>query len=233
MKLMPSQALNKIEKALKCTFKNKNLLKKALTHSSARVSVRTDSNEVLEFLGDAVLELIVREFLIKKFPNIDEGQLNQLKKRYTSEEVLCQIGKTVGIGEFLIMDKGEELTGGRERCSNISAGIEAVFGAIYLDRGLAYAKKYFQKVFLGKRFRIPQDYKSLVNQWVMVNKKEAEYKVIKEEGPPHKKIFYVALFINGKEVSAGEGNSKKNAEQDAAKNFLKKIKTANLKKNEE
>lgn len=229
---MLSQALNKIEKELKCSFKNKNLLRKALTHSSATSSVRTDSNEVLEFLGDAVLELIVREFLIKKFPNIDEGQLNQLKKRYTSEEVLCKIGKTVGIGEFLIMDKGEELTGGRERCSNISAGIEALFGAIYLDRGLAYAKKYFQKIFLGKRFRLSQDYKSLVNQWAMTNKKEVEYKVIKEEGQPHKKIFYVALFVNGKEISEGKGKNKKNAEQDAAKNFLKKIKTVKLKEND-
>lgn len=230
---MRLQPLNKIEKNLGFNFKNKTLLKKALTHSSGASAHRTESNEILEFLGDAVLELIVREFIIEKFPDVDEGKLNQLKKRYTSEEVLCKIGKTVGIGEFLIMDKGEELTGGRERCSNISAGIEALFGAIYLDRGLAYAKKYFQKIFLGKRFRLSQDYKSLVNQWAMANKKELEYKVIKEEGPPHKKIFYVALFINGKEISAGKGKNKKNAEQDAAKNFLKKIKTAKLEKNEE
>lgn len=221
---MQSQALNKIAKKLGCSFKNKNLLRKALTHSSAMPSLRTEPNEILEFLGDAVLELIVREFLIQKFPNLDEGQLSQLKKRYTSEEVLCKIGKTLGIGELLIMDKGEELSGGKERCSNISGGIEALFGAIYLDRGFKYAEKYFQKIFSGKRFKLSQDYKSLVNQWAMANKEEVEYRVVKEEGPPHKRKFYIALYLNGTKMSEGKGTNKKNAEKDAARIFLKKLK---------
>lgn len=224
MKLMQLQALNKIEKKLGLNFKNKSLLKKALTHSSVAGTYHTESNEVLEFLGDAVLELIVREFLVAKFPDMDEGQLNQLKKRYTSEEALCRIGKTLNIGEFLIMDKGEELTGGRKRFSNISGGIEALFGAIYLDQGLEYTRRYFRKVFSGKRFRLSQDYKSLLNQWAMANKKEIDYKVVKEEGPPHKKVFYIALYINATKMSEGRGNNKKNAEQDAAKIFLKKLK---------
>jgi len=220
--LRQSQKFRKVEKKLGLNFKKKRLLKKALTHSSAVALDRAKSNEVLEFLGDAVLELVVREFLIEKFPDMNEGELNQLKKRYTSEEVLYKIGKRMDVGEFLIMDKGEELTGGRERRSNISCGFEAIFGAIYLDRGLGYTKKYFQKIFLSKRFKLSRDYKSLLNQWAMKNKKEVDYQVIKEQGPPHRKIFYVALFINNKKVSEGKGKSKKNAEQDSARSFLKK-----------
>ncbi|MGQ9665017.1 MAG: ribonuclease III [bacterium] len=228
---MQSQPLNKIERKLGLNFKNKNLLKKALTHSSIVTSNRAKCNETLEFLGDAVLELIVREFLIKKFPDQNEGELNQLKKRYTCEEILCKIGKRLGIGEYLIMDKGEDLTGGRQRCSNISGGVEALFGAIFLDRGLEYARKYFQKIFSGKRFNLSLDYKSLLNQWAMKNKKEIDYNIIKEEGPPHKKIFYVALYINGKEISHGKGNSRKDAEQSAARFFLKNVKKKNLTEN--
>ncbi len=223
MKLRQLQTLRKIENKLGVRFKNKKLLKKTLTHSSAVALDRIKSNEILEFLGDAVLELAVRDFLIKKFPQKTEGELNELKKRYTSEEVLYKMGKELEIGEMLIMDKGEELTGGRKRRANISSGLEAIFGAVYLDRGFEYAKKYFLKLFLNKKFRLSRDYKSLLNGWVMKNKKDIEYRVIKEQGPPHKRLFYVALYINGRKISEGEGMSKKNAEQNAAGQFLKKI----------
>ncbi|MGB9720770.1 MAG: ribonuclease III [bacterium] len=223
MKLKQSQEFLQIEKKLGLGFKNKNLLKKALTHSSAVAFDRNKSNEILEFLGDAVIELVVREYLVKAYPDKSEGELNLLKKRYTSEEALHKIGKTLNLGGFLIMDRGEEITGGRLRHSNISCGFEALIGAIYLDRGLEYARKYLRKLFLKKRFRLSRDYKSLLNEWAMKNKKEVEYRVIKEEGPPHKKIFYVALYINGKSSAVGEGTNKKNAEQNSAQNFLKKI----------
>ncbi len=221
MKLMPSQQVKKIEKKLGLCFKKPQYLLKALTHSSAVASERSKSNEVLEFLGDAVLELIVRKYLIEKFPKMSEGELNVLKKRYTCEEVLYKIGKEIGIGEFLIMDKGEELTGGRTRQSNISGAFEALLGAIYLDRGFDYVNKYVRKHFLTKKVRLSRDYKSLLNQWAMKNKKVIDYRVIREEGPPHKKTFYVALYVNGKKVAEGQGISKKEAEQDSARKFLK------------
>lgn len=220
MKLRQSQDYKKIEKRLGTRFNNKDLLIKALTHSSAVNLDRTKSNEVLEFLGDAVLELVVREYLIKKFPEKNEGELNQMKKRFTQEQILYKIGKKLGLGGLLIMDKGEELTGGRDRKSNISCGVEALIGAIYLDRGLDYTKRYIKKILLQRRFKIAKDYKSLINDWAMKEKKEIEYKVIKESGPSHQKLFLVGLYVNGDKVSQGMGLSKKQAEQEAAKKFL-------------
>ncbi len=221
MRLTPSQQLKKIEKKLSLCFKKPQYLLKALTHSSAVGSERSKSNEVLEFLGDAVLELIVRKYLIEKFPEMNEGELNVLKKRYTCEEVLYKIGKDIGIGECLIMDKGEELTGGRTRQSNISGAFEALLGAIYLDRGFDYVNKYVRKHFLIKKVRLSRDHKSLLNQWAMKNRKVIDYLVIREEGPPHKRTFYVALCVNGKKVAEGQGISKKEAEQESARKFLK------------
>ncbi|MEO0094585.1 MAG: ribonuclease III [candidate division WOR-3 bacterium] len=223
MRLKPSQKFSKIEKKLGIRIKNRRLLRKALTHSSAVAENRIKSNEVLEFLGDAVLELIVREYLIKKFPKKSEGELNELKKRFIQKEVLYKIGRELGIGKILIMDKGEELTGGRERHSNISCALEALIGAIYLDRGLDYTKRYIKKILLQKRFKISRDCKSLINDWAMKNKKKVEYKVIEEYGPPHNKTFLVGLYVDGNKVSQGEGQSKKQAEQSAAREFLKKL----------
>lgn len=221
MKLRQLQEFREIEKKLGVKFKNKSLLRKALTHSSSVLKTPAKSNEVLEFLGDAVLELIVREYLLKNYPDKNEGELNNLKKRYTCANVLYKAGKKLGIGNFLIMDKGEELTGGKVKLSNISNGLEALIGAIYLDRGLNYTKKYVKKIILQKRYKLPDDYKSLLNDWGMKNKKEIEYKVLKEEGLPHKKTFFVGLYINGVKVSEGTGLSKKQAEQDSARKFLK------------
>uniref|UniRef100_A0A7V0Z756 Ribonuclease 3 n=1 Tax=candidate division WOR-3 bacterium TaxID=2052148 RepID=A0A7V0Z756_UNCW3 len=224
LRLRQSQDYKKIEKKLGLKFNNKNLLTKALTHSSAVNLDRTKSNEVLEFLGDAVLELIVREHLVKKFPEKNEGKLNQMKKRFTQEQVLYKIGKELGIGELLIMDRGEELTGGKDRKSNISCGLEALIGAIYLDRGLDYTKRYIKKMLLQKRFKIARDCKSLINNWAMKQKKGIEYRVIEESGLPHQKIFLVGLYVNGNKVSQGKGKSKKQAEQEAARKFLNGLK---------
>ncbi len=224
LRLKQSQKFSEVEKKLGVRFKNKKVLRKALTHSSAAVEDRSKSNEILEFLGDAVLELIVREYLIKKFPKKSEGELNELKKRFTQKEVLCKIGKGLGIGELLIMDKGEEVTGGRDRQSNVSCGLEALIGALYLDQGLDYTKRYIKKILLQKRFKISRDCKSLINDWAMKYKKELEYKMIEEFGPPHRKTFRVGLYVNGIKVSQGEGSSKKQAEQNAARKFIKNYK---------
>ncbi|MCX7994327.1 MAG: ribonuclease III [candidate division WOR-3 bacterium] len=223
MKSKQSQGFEAVEKILEIRFINKGLLRKALTHSSAVPGAPEKSNEVLEFLGDAVLELIVREYLLKKYPEMDEGGLNQLKKRYTKESVLYKIGKELKIGDFLIMDRGEELTGGRNRVSNISCCLEAIIGALYLDRGLQYTKKFLQKILLNRKFRLSRDYKSLLNEWAMKNRNKIEYVVSSEQGPPHNKIFFVSLYVDNKMVSEGCGKSKKEAEQDAARKFMKKI----------
>lgn len=214
-----------IERNLGIRFKRRALLKQAFTHSSylstTHKKTTCKSNETLEFLGDAVLELIIREYLLKKFPKTREGKLSELKKKYTSTETLYRAGKKLGLGTFLLMNKGEELTGGRERPSNIADCFEAIIGALYLDRGLGYVGKFINDVLLTRRIMQSRDYKSLLNQWAMYHQVKATYKVVKEEGPSHQKTFYVNLFVNGKRVGRGSGKTKKQAEQAAAKFFLK------------
>lgn len=220
MKSKPSLNYSIIEKKLGVKFKKPSLLELALTHSSYVQGGNKKSNETLEFLGDAVLELIIREYLFKKFPKAHEGVLSELKKKYTNEEALYIVGKKLGIGEFLMMDRGEALTGGKGRPSNIASCLEAIIGALYLDRGQKTVGKFVQQKILREKFGPQIDYKSQLNNWVMRHQAQISYKVFKEEGPPHKKIFHVGLYINGEMIAEGTGSNKKKAEQKAAKNFL-------------
>ncbi len=214
-----------IEQRLGIRFKKKRLLKLALTHSSylqTQSNMDKKSNERLEFLGDAVLELITREYLLTKLPEAHEGDLSELKKMYTSTEALHKIGKKLGLGKFVLMNKGEERTGGRTRPSNIAGCTEAIIGALYLDRGLKYTRRFVERNFFGKKIVGRKDYKSILNKWAMKNKAQFYYKTVKEKGPPHRKTFYVGLFVNKKKAGYGTGKTKKKAEQEAAKNFLRK-----------
>jgi ribonuclease-3 len=231
---MQSLSYSAIEKKLGITFKRRALLKLALTHPS---SLQTNkgasglrSNQTLEFLGDAVLELLTREYLLKKFPKASEGELSELKKMYTSTEALYKVGKKLGLGTFLFMDRGEEVTGGRDRPSNIAGCLEAVFGALYFDRGLSYVRTFTNKILFTKRLVRHKDYKSLLNQWAMRHRSQPCYRVIKEEGPPHNKRFYVDLYLDRKKVGQGSGDTKKKAEQEAARVFLQKNVTLKISK---
>lgn len=222
---MPQLNYSAVEKKLGIRFKRRKLLKRAFTHSSyLQTQQKTDqkSNETLEFLGDAVLELVTREYLLAKFPEADEGELSELKKMYTSTEALYNTGKKLGLGQFLLMDKGEELTGGRNRSSSIADCVEAVIGALYLDRGLKYVEKFICRILFKKRIIKRKDHKSLLNQWAMQKQYEIYYKVCKEQGPPHRKIFYIHLYVNKKKAAQGSGETKKKAEQEAARNFFRK-----------
>jgi ribonuclease-3 len=201
-------------------FKDKKILLRAFTHSSAS---QKNSNERLEFLGDAVLELITREYLYAKFPDADEGKLSKLKKSYTNGKSLYAIGKSMGLGEFLLMNKGEELTGGRERKSNIANCLEAVIGAVYLDRGLKTAREFVNRFIFKAKVKKVLDYKSLINEWAIKRPQKIVYRLIKEEGPPHKKLFSIGLYIGGKRMEVGLGSSKKEAEQNAAQKFWEEM----------
>lgn len=223
---MQSLNYSSLEKKLAIKFRRRGLLKLALTHSSysptAKEQSSKKSNETLEFLGDAVLELLTREYLLKKLPEANEGELSELKKMYTSTEILYKTGKKLGLGKFLLMDRGEERTGGRNRPSNIAGCLEAIIGALYLDRGLNYVAKFIHNILLKKRMIKKRDYKSLLNQWMMRNHCTIYYRVAKEEGPPHLKKFYVNLYVDKKKVGQGSGATKKKAEQEAARVFLQK-----------
>ena len=224
MRSMRSPNYKAIEKQLGIRFKKRGLLKQALTHASY-LQIKTNanhSNERLEFLGDAVLELIVREFLLFKHPKDPEGKLSELKKKYTSTHALYNTGKKLRLGRLLIMSNGEIRTGGRKRPSIIAGCLEAIIGALYLDRGLDYTRKFVTNILLKKRIRSQTDHKSILNRWALKNQKIVEYRVLKEIGTPHNKSFYINLYINKKKVSQGIGTTKKKAEQEAAKKFLKK-----------
>lgn len=212
-----------IEKTIGIRFQKKALLRRALTHSSFRrpeTKRPQKSNETLEFLGDAVLELVTREHLYKKFPKLSEGDLNEIKIKFTNQNTLHDVGVELEIGTFLLMDKGEVLTGGRTRPSNIAGCLEALIGAIYLDRGLKHARVFIIKHILKRDISGLHDYKSLLNRWAMKHQYNIGYRVAKSHGPPHRKIFHVDLYINRKKASRGTGDSKKKAQQAAAKKYI-------------
>jgi ribonuclease-3 len=212
-----------VQKTIGVSFRKKALLRRAFTHSSFQrtETKRTQrSNETLEFLGDAVLELLTREHLYKKFPKLSEGDLNEIKIKFTNQNTLFDVGKDLQIGTFLLMDKGEVLTGGRARPSNIAGCLEALIGAIYLDGGLKNARAFVVKHILKRDISGLRDHKSLLNRWAMKQQYSIGYRVAKSHGPPHRKIFHVDLYINKKKVSRGSGDSKKKAQQAAAKKFI-------------
>jgi ribonuclease-3 len=222
LRLKRSPDYKRIQKELGIRFLRRGLLKTALTHSSCVAGRRRRSNENLEFLGDAVLELLAREHLYKKYPARSEGELSELKKAYTNEDALFIVGKRLKAGRMLIMDRGEAATGGRKRRSNIAAVMEAIIGAVYLDRGLVYTRRFVRRIILNRRPRIEKDFKSFLNNLAMRRRFRLDYKVVREEGPSHHKVFIMGLQIDGKLKARGRGSNKKKAEQDAARAYLKK-----------
>ncbi|MBE0432487.1 ribonuclease III [candidate division WOR-3 bacterium] len=224
---MRSLNYKEIEKRLGVAFRRKTLLRSALIHSSFSRNHALKvpkNNETLEFLGDAVLELIVREHLYRKFPGLAEGELNEMKVRYTNTDTLHRVGEELRIGEFLLMDRGEELTGGRARSSNIAGALEAVIGAVYLDQGLKGAQRFVKKHILAIDISGLRDYKSLLNRWAMQQQRSISYRVARSHGPPHRKVFHIDLCVDSKKVSRGSGDSKKKAQQSAARQFLEEQK---------
>jgi ribonuclease-3 len=146
--------------------------------------------------------------------------LNEIKIKFTNQDILFDVGKDLQLGTFLLMDKGEVLTGGQTRPSNIAGCLEALIGAIYLDKGLKSARAFVAKHILKRDISGMRDYKSLLNRWAMKQQCSIGYRVAKSHGPPHRKIFHVDLYINRKKASRGTGDSKKKAQQAAARKFI-------------
>jgi ribonuclease-3 len=220
--------LEAFQKKNNLSFKDSSLLTKAFTHSSYANEHNCESNERLEFLGDAVLQIAVSEFLYENFPNQDEGFLSKKRAKNVKEPALCIIARNMNLGEMLLLGNGEEITGGREKDSNLADAFEAVLGAIYLDRGFVEIFKildrYFFTYLLEGEIQDDQDYKSSLQEYVQADdKRSISYKLIEEEGPPHNKIFTIAVYMDEIEMGIGKGKSKKNAEQAAAKEALNKV----------
>lgn len=210
------------EQIINYTFKNKGLIRQALTHSSYANEKRMNklyNNERPEFLGDAVLELVSSEFLYENYPDMHEGELTKLRASIVCEPTLALCAKELSLGDFILLGKGEDGTGGRERDSILSDALEAVIGAIYLDGGFTSAKEFVQKYIMLDidKKKLFYDSKTILQETVQsMEKGELSYELLKEEGPDHNKKFTVAACIGGKQFSVGIGRTKKAAEQEAA-----------------
>lgn len=210
-------------------FKNEKLFEQALMHSSyvneQHVS-RLDCNERLEFLGDAVLELVSSEFLYTGYPDMPEGNLTKMRASAVCEPALAYCAAELNLGDFLLLGKGEESTGGRERSSIVSDAMEALIGAIYLDGGFTNAKEFILRFILNdiENKKLFYDSKTILQEIVQRDYEEnLNYLLLKEEGPDHNKSFEVSARIGETEIGRGSGRTKKAAEQLAAYNGILKI----------
>ena len=221
-----------LEQTIGVVFKDKNLLQSALTHTSfvnENSSSKMESNERLEFLGDALLDLIVAEKLFIQFPDYDEGQLTKARAVVVKEETLTQVARLKGLGKFLRLGKGEAATGGREKPANLAAALEAVIAAIYLDQGYDVVKATVESIFASEMEQAviaPEgaDYKSRLQEIFQSKRKiQPEYVLIKTVGPDHAHEFTVQVKAGKTVIATGVGRSKKAAEMDAARAALKEI----------
>ena len=212
----------KLEKAIGYVFKNKSLLDMALRHSSyinEHHMKRIQCNERLEFLGDAVLEMVSSEFLYNLYPEKPEGELSKLRASLVCEPSLAVCARELGLDQALQMGKGEESTGGRQRDSIISDSVEATIGAIFLDGGITNAKEFILKHVLNDidKKRLFYDSKTILQELVQGHMEgRIHYELVKAEGPDHAKSFYVDLYIGESCYGQGMGRTKKAAEQKAA-----------------
>ena len=213
-----------LEAAIGYKFKNISLLQNALAHSSyanERWHNSLMSNERLEFLGDSVLGMLVAEYLYSNFADRPEGELTKMRADMVCEGALARIAQRIGIGEHLLLGKGEEQSGGRSRNSILADAVESVIAACYLDGGMDAAKQFVQKFVLDQVSVAPvhnKDYKTTLQELVQQKKNQVlSYQLVGESGPDHDKLFVVEVALNGNVVGKGTGSSKKRAEQDAAR----------------
>lgn len=220
--------LDNLENEIGYQFKDKSLLKQALTHSSFsnEQKIRKRKNyERIEFLGDAVLELVSSDYFYRNYPEETEGNLTKMRAAAVCEQALAITARQLKLGSYMIFGKGEEANGGRERESIIADAVEAVIGAIYLDESLEEAKKFIYRFVLNDldHKRLFYDAKSILQEHVQETKAgELVYELIREEGPEHDKLFVVEARLNDVMIGSGEGKSKKAAQQHAAYDALLK-----------
>lgn len=230
--MAPASSADPSSAPFKYQFNNAALLDEALTHKSyvnERKSAGRSHNERLEFLGDAVLSLIVSDHLATRYPQLSEGALSKLKAKLVSETSLAAAARRLGIGARLRLGRGEELSKGREKTSLLADGLEAVIAAIYLDGGLEAGRAFTLDALADELRRIESlqikpggdDYKTRFQEWCQKQHDSLpRYSTVHETGPDHQKLFHVEVSVGDKVVGSGQGHSKKEAEQAAAKRAL-------------
>ena len=227
--MIKQEKMEQFENIIGYQFQNKNYLRQALSHSSYANEMRLSklaNNERLEFLGDAVLELMSSEYIFSNNVEMYEGEMTKLRASLVCEPTLAMCARQIKLGEYILLGKGEIATGGSNRDSILSDAFEAVIGAIYLDGGFTNAKEFVMKFVLDDidSKKLFFDSKTILQEMVQADYKEPlVYRLIGESGPDHDKVFTVAAIVDGKELSQGSGKTKKAAEQAAAYQAILKL----------
>ena len=217
--------MQELEKKLNYTFRNQELLREALNHSSYANEHRSQglgSNERLEFLGDSVLGFVTAEYLFARHPDLPEGDLTRIRAALVCEQSLHEVAQKLNLGSYLKLGKGEEAGGGRQRASILADATESIFAAVYLDGGLEAARALIHRVLLDKERETDveerrRDYKTELQELVQRRSNQTlQYELVSASGPDHAKVFTSRVLLNGQPIGKGQGHSKKEAEQAAA-----------------
>ena len=223
---MDTQLINELKENYDIVFHDVNLLEQAFTHSSyvnEHRNMNISDNERLEFLGDAVLEIQVSDYLYHHYPNLPEGRLTRLRSAIVREESLSKFAKECHFDHYIMLGKGEENSGGRDRAALLCDLFEAFLGALYLDQGYDVALRFIQKIEAGV-FTREMDHKTRLQEVLQKSGDVTiDYRLVNEEGPAHERIFTIDVYADDRLIGSGQGKSKKLAEQDAAEKALIKI----------
>ena len=217
--------LEELEKNIGYEFKNKDLLKKALTHTSYAYEAKKESNEKLEFLGDSILEFVSSEYLFKNYKNLTEGEMTKVRAYSVCEDTLYEVAKKHNFSDFLYLGKSEKYCNVVKKAI-LADSVEAVIAAIYMDSGIEEARKFIlsnisEFIESGSKNVGMKDYKTVLQEKLQVNGEVSiKYNILKEEGPDHDKTFTVEVECDGRKLAEGKGHNKKSAEMEAAKNAL-------------
>ena len=220
----------KLEEQLEYTFKNKELLKTALTHTSYAYEKNVQSNEKLEFLGDSILEFVSSVYLYSNYSNLKEGEMTKVRAQVVCEESLYKVAKSHDFSDFLRLGKSEKMSGGKIKTAILADSVEAVIAAMYLDGGLEPAEKFIiknlkEEIKIASKNVGQKDYKTVLQEILQKHGDvDIKYNIIKETGPDHDKVFEAEVLYNKKVLAEGTGKSKKHAEMEAAKHAIEIIK---------
>ncbi len=218
-----------LEKQIGYTFKNKELLKTALTHTSYAYENSIESNEKLEYLGDSILEFISSKYLYNNYKKLNEGEMTKVRATVVCEDSLYKVAREHNFSDFLYLGKSEKMNNGKYSKAILADSVEAIIAAMYLDSNLENVEKFIisnlkDAIEVASKNVGKKDYKTVLQEKLQVNGNiSIKYSIVKEEGPDHNKVFESIVQVKGKEIGRGIGKSKKRSEMEAAKNALKRI----------
>jgi ribonuclease III len=231
-----SSEFKALQKELGYSFKDPSLLIRALTHVSYDRKKTGSNNEVLEFLGDAVLDLAISDLLIQRFPERTEGDLSRMRAGLVNSVALAEKANTLALGPMLLLGKGEELSGGRNKASILAGAFEALLGGVYQDGGYDSARRIVERYFAAdilERTLGQQDYKTRLQEISqLLFRVPPVYRLLSQSGPDHEKCFMTEISVGGKVLATGEGKSKKQSEQEAARKALKELQKSDMAKHQ-